>query len=149
MENLRLKQEALLSQTRERGLALNYHDADLSFIEAVFARGDRRLGSVLAKAVALGCIFDGWSEHFNIDLWLEAFNQAGIDPAAYAYRRYNYDDPLPWDHIDAGVSKQYLILEHKRALAGTVTPDCRSGDCPGCGLCPALEIEPFYAGGEQ
>lgn len=148
LENLRLKQEALLSQTRERGLSLNYHDADLSFIEAVFARGDRRLGSVLAKAVTLGCIFDGWSEHFDIDLWLEAFNQAGIDPAAYAYRRYNYEDPLPWDHIDAGVSKQYLILEHKRALAGTVTPDCRSGDCPGCGLCPTLEIEPFYAGGE-
>lgn len=148
LEDLRRKQNALSSQTRERGLTLNYHDAGLSFIEAAFARGDRRLGRALARAFALGCRFDGWSEYFNIDLWLEAFRQAGLDPAAYACRRFGYDDPLPWGHIDAGVSRRYLVLEHKRALAGTVTPDCRSGDCPGCGLCPALEIEPIYAGGD-
>lgn len=146
--SLRRKQDALSSQTRERGLALNYHDANLSFIEAVFARGDRRLGNVLVKAFELGCRFDGWSEYFNIGLWLEAFRLAGLDPEAYAYRRYSYDDPLPWSHIDTGVSKQYLVLEHKRAMAGTVTPDCRSGNCPGCGLCPALEIEPSYAGSD-
>jgi hypothetical protein len=103
---------------------------------------------VLVKAFELGCRFDGWSEYFNIEKWLEAFRLAGIDPDTYAYRRYNYDDPLPWDHIDAGVSKQYLILEHKRAMESIVTPDCRSGNCPGCGLCPALEIEPFYAGSD-
>ncbi|MDD4335156.1 MAG: TIGR03960 family B12-binding radical SAM protein [Desulfotomaculaceae bacterium] len=146
--SLRSKQDALSSQTRERGLVLNYHDANLSFIEAVFARGDRRLGNVLIKAFELGCRFDGWSEYFNIKLWLEAFRLAGIDPEAYAYRRFSYDDPLPWSHIDTGVSRQYLVLEHKRAMAGAVTPDCRSGNCPGCGLCPAFEIEPFYAGSD-
>ncbi|MDD4767481.1 MAG: TIGR03960 family B12-binding radical SAM protein [Desulfotomaculaceae bacterium] len=145
---LRRKQQALSSQTRERGLTLNYHDANLSFIEAAFARGDRRLGHVLVRAFELGCRFDGWSEYFNIELWLEAFRLAGLDPEAYAYRRFGYDDPLPWSHIDPGVSRQYLVLEHERALAGRVTPDCRSENCPGCGLCPALEIEPFYAGSE-
>ncbi len=149
LESLRRKQGVLASQIRDRGLALNYHDANLSFIEAVFARGDRRLGDVLEGAFALGCRFDGWSEHFHVDLWLEAFRRSGIDPASYAYRRFGYDDPLPWGHIDAGVSRKYLVSEHRRALAGAVTPDCRGGDCPGCGLCPALEIEPFYAGSDR
>ncbi|MFX4261611.1 TIGR03960 family B12-binding radical SAM protein [Pelotomaculum propionicicum] len=146
--SLKWKHHVLSFKARDRGLTFNYHDADLSFIEAVFARGDRRLGDVLARAFELGCRFDGWSEYFNKELWLEAFRLAGLDPETYAYRRYSYDDPLPWDHIDAGVSRQYLVLEHKRAMEGAVTPDCRGGHCPGCGLCPALEIEPFYAGSD-
>lgn len=148
LESLKRKQRDLSAKTRERGLTLNYHDADLSFVEAVFARGDRRLGKVLVKAFELGCRFDGWSEHFSFERWLEAFRLAGIAPEAYAYRRFSYDDPLPWGHIDAGVSRQYLVREHQQALEGIVTPDCRSGYCPGCGLCPALEIEPFYAGSD-
>lgn len=148
LDSLRRKQDYLSAKMRERGLTLNYHDADLSFVEAVFARGDRRLGIVLVRAYELGCRFDGWSEYFNIKLWLEAFRLAGLDPEWYAYRRYSYDDPLPWDHIDTGVSRQYLVLEHRRAMEGDVTPDCRNGRCPGCGLCPALEIGPFYAGSD-
>jgi radical SAM family uncharacterized protein len=149
IESLKRKQDELSRKTRDRSLTLNYHNADLSFIEAAFARGDRRLGAVLINAFKLGCRFDAWSEYFKIKLWLEAFRQAGLDPEWYASRSYKYEDPLPWDHIDPGISKQYLILEHKRALEGIVTGDCRTGSCPGCGVCPALEIEPYYAGSER
>ncbi len=146
---LKQKQSYLSENLRERGLVFNYHDAGLSYIEAVFARGDRRLGEVLVKAYELGCKFDAWSEYFHLERWLEAFRKAGIDPDEYAYRRYAYDEPLPWDHIDCGVSKQYLAREHKRALAGLTTDDCREGSCPGCGLCPGFETEPFYARSEH
>jgi radical SAM family uncharacterized protein len=149
VESLKRKQDELSNKTRDRGLNLNYHNADLSLVEAAFARGDRRLGAVLINAYQLGCRFDAWSEYFKIKLWLDAFRQAGLEPEWYACRSYKYDDPLPWDHIDPGVSKQYLVLEHKRAMAGTLTGDCRTGSCTGCGICPALEIEPFYAGSER
>lgn len=145
---LRDKQAYLAAGLRERGLVFNYHDPEVSFIEAVFARGDRRLGAVLARAFQLGCKFDGWSEHFSLARWLEAFRQAGLEPGWYAGRRYGYDDTLPWDHIGSGVSKAYLALEHRRAMNGKTTADCRTGACAGCGLCPGLQVEAFYAGGE-
>jgi len=108
-----------------------------------------RLGPALAEAWRLGCRFDGWSECFRFDLWQEAFARTGVDPAWYACRRYAYSDLLPWEHIDAGVSKRYLLREHQRALAGKPTVDCREGKCSGCGLCIALEIEPELAGGKK
>ncbi|MDD2443113.1 MAG: TIGR03960 family B12-binding radical SAM protein [Desulfotomaculaceae bacterium] len=145
LEALEQKQKYLSDKLRDRGLKLDCHDAELGFVEAVFARGDRRLGTVLIKAFELGCKFDGWSEHFDPGRWQEAFRLAGLDPVQYARRRYSYEDPLPWDHIDPGVSKQYLVLEHKRAMAGLATGDCRESICPGCGLCLALEVEPRYA----
>lgn len=145
-ELLKQKQAYLAGKLKERGIVYNYHNAGVSFIEAVFARGDRRLGEVLIKAFELGCKFDGWSEHFNLSRWLEAFRLTGLEPGWYAYRRYNYDDVLPWEHIDTGVSKEYLANEHRLALAGVTTVDCRTGSCPGCGLCPALEIEPVFTG---
>ena len=145
---LRQKQATLAEKLRERGLVFNYHDAGVSFMEAAFARGDRRLGAVLIKAFELGCKFDGWSEYFDFDRWQEAFRLAGLDPVWYACQRYAHDDTLPWDHIDSGVTKRYLADEHGRALAGLTTPDCRTGACPGCGLCPSLEVDPVYAGGE-
>ncbi|TEB12758.1 hypothetical protein Pmgp_00733 [Pelotomaculum propionicicum] len=148
-EALKERQAYLSGKVRDRGLTLNYHDAGASFIEAVFARGDRRLGQVLSKAFELGCKFDGWTEYFNLEKWLEAFKSAGLDPAWYAYRSYGYDDALPWDHIDPGISKRYLAREHQRAMEGITTGDCRTGDCPGCGLCGALEIEPVLAGSER
>ncbi len=149
LAELKRKQDYLSERLKERGIVFNYHDAGLSFMEAVFARGDRRLGAVLARAVELGCKFDAWSEHFQLSRWLEAFRLAGLDPEDYAGRRYSDDDPLPWDHIETGVSRQYLAREHRRAQAGLATGDCRTESCPGCGLCEALEIEPSYAGGEQ
>jgi len=146
---LKRKQAYLAERLRERGLVFNYHDAGVSSMEAAFARGDRRLGNVLLKAFELGCKFDGWSEHFGLERWLEAFRLTGLDTSWYACRRYDYNDPLPWDHIDPGVSKKYLVEEHRRALAGRTTGDCRTGSCPGCGLCPGLEVEPVFAGGER
>ncbi|TEB16454.1 Ribosomal protein S12 methylthiotransferase RimO [Pelotomaculum sp. FP] len=147
LAELKRKQDYLAVRLKERGLVFNYHDAGLSFMEAVFARGDRRLETVLIHALELGCKFDGWSEYFNLERWLEAFRMSGLEPAWYAGRRYDYEDPLPWDHINSGVSRRYLAEEHRRALSGMTTVDCRTGDCPGCGLCPDLEAKPSLAGG--
>jgi radical SAM family uncharacterized protein len=148
-EELAAKQKILTGLLKTKGIAFRWHDPRMSFLEAVLARGDRRLGAVLALAWRLGCRLDGWAECFRFDLWEEAFVRSGIDPAAYAGRRYAYADLLPWDHIDPGVKKDFLVREHRRALKGEPTPDCREGACTGCGLCPALEIEPELAGGKR
>ena len=147
-EELAAKQKLLTELLKTKGIVFRWHDPRMSFLEAVLARGDRRLGAVLALAWRLGCRLDGWAECFRFDLWEEAFARSGIDPAAYACRRYAYEDLLPWDHIDPGVKKDFLVREHRRALKGEPTPDCREGFCTGCGLCPALEVEPETAGGK-
>ncbi|MGI6237223.1 MAG: TIGR03960 family B12-binding radical SAM protein [Candidatus Excrementavichristensenella sp.] len=116
-----------------KGVDFKYHEPDLSFIEAAFARGDRRLGEVLERAWKLGCRFDGWSEHFRYDLWLQAFREAGVDPARYANRARGEEEPLPWDHMDMGVTKEFLLREWEKACRGLTTADCRAG-CAGCGL---------------
>ncbi len=126
------KQKHLLSSVTTRKITLNYHDADTSFLEAVFARGDRRLCAVLLEAHRLGCRFDSWNEFFNLDTWREAFANCGIDPSFYANRRRSYDEVLPWDHIDCGIRKEFLISEHKKALEAKTTPNCRE-KCAGCG----------------
>ncbi|MBO8128596.1 MAG: TIGR03960 family B12-binding radical SAM protein [Peptococcaceae bacterium] len=143
IEVLREKQAQLKRLIKGKGLVFNYHDPEASFLEAVFARGDRRLAPVLYRAWELGCRLDGWRECFRYDLWERAFRDTGVNPAFYAQRRFTLDDVLPWDHLDAGLSKKFLWLERKRALAGQITEDCRYGKCTGCGLCPALEIEPY------
>jgi radical SAM family uncharacterized protein len=148
-EKLKEKQAVLRKLLKTKGIVFRWHDSRVSFLEAALARGDRRLGAVLEKAWRLGCRFDGWSECFSFKHWQEAYAQAGVDPAWYAYRRYKYDDILPWDHIDAGISKKYLILEHKRAGEGKLTGDCREGKCAGCGLCLVLEVEPELLGGKK
>lgn len=116
-----------------KGVDFKYHSPDVSFMEAAFARGDRRLGSVIEKAWRLGCQFDGWSDHFRYDLWLEAFREAGIDPSFYANRERAEDEVFPWDHLDAGPGKAFLLNEWHRALRAETTPDCRLG-CEGCGM---------------
>ena len=116
-----------------KGVDFKYHAPDLSYIEAVFARGDRRLGAALEKAWRLGCKFDGWSDHFRYDLWLEAFREAGIDPDFYACRERAEDEVFPWDHLDSGPSKAFLLNEWHRAQRAETTPDCRLG-CEGCGM---------------
>lgn len=147
---LKRKQSYLKEKLKkERKISFNWHDPETSFIEAVLARGDRRLAPVVERAWRLGARFDGWSELFKYDLWHQAFRENGMDPGEYAYRRLTYDEILPWDHIDTGVDKNYLIREHRRAMQGMATPDCRAGRCPGCGLCPALEIKPELPGGDE
>lgn len=149
LEELRAKQKYLKEKLRDRHITYNWHDPETSFMEAVFAKGDRRLAAVLEKAWSKGVRFDGWSEHFRYDLWLQAFAEAGIDPKWYAYRRISHDEVLPWDHIEAGVSKRFLIREHQRAMSSQPTEDCRSGRCTGCGLCPSFEIRPNILGGAE
>ncbi|MGN0779507.1 MAG: TIGR03960 family B12-binding radical SAM protein [Aristaeellaceae bacterium] len=116
-----------------KGVNFNYHESGLSFLEACFSRGDRRMGQVLLRAFEKGCMLDGWSEQFKYDTWMEAFSECGIDPAFYAYRRRDKDEILPWDFIDSGVTKAYLWREKEKADHAETTRDCRKG-CNGCGL---------------
>ncbi len=130
-----VRRQQLLRQalSRIKGVDFKYHAPDISFIEAVFARGDRRLGEALERAWRLGCRFDGWSDQFRYDLWLRAFEETGIDPNFYATRERAVGEVFPWDHLDCGVTKQYLLREWEKARKGECTPDCRKG-CTGCGM---------------
>lgn len=116
-----------------KGVNFNYHESELSMLEACFARGDRRMGQVLYAAWKNGCRMDSWSEFFNYDAWLKAFDACGLDPAFYANRGRGENELLPWDFIDAGVTRAFLWREWQRAQRGEITPDCRKG-CQGCGL---------------
>ncbi len=127
------KQRYLVRKLKNRNIKYNYHDSDTSLMEAVFARGDRRLGKVLLKAHKLGAKFDGWDEHFDLEIWKSAMEFCGLDISFYAHRTRDLDEVFPWDHIDVGVSKKFLIREAKKALNGEITPDCRKG-CNGCGI---------------
>ena len=110
----------------------NWHDGQTSFIEAVLARGDRRLGNVLETVWHKGGHLDAWEEYFSLERWQEAFAECGVDPAFYAYRRREKDEIMPWDMISSGVTRDYLWREHENAVAGVTTPDCRTR-CNGCG----------------
>ena len=122
----------LKSAMPHKAVEYNYHAPDLSRLEAVLARGDRRLGAVLENAMRNGARLDGWDEYFRYDLWLDAFASCGIDPNFYTVRGINEDEVLPWDSISVGVNKSFLLKERHRAYDGKVTPDCREG-CSGCG----------------
>ena len=132
MEQLHEKQQHLLSSLPSKKLSLSYHDAKTSFLEGVLARGDRRLGAVLEEAYRRGCKLDAWSEHFHFDTWMDCFAACGLDPAFYANRTRPYDEVLPWDHLDYGVSKAFLVRENKLAHESKTTPNCRE-KCAGCG----------------
>lgn len=138
------RQNYLRDALKKKRLRLKWHEAQLSFLEGVFARGDRRLGTVLAEAVRRGCRFDGWREHFRRDLWQEAFAATGIDPAWYLRARQP-GETLPWDHIDAGVSKGFLLRERQAGLLQQPTADCRNGQCSYCGLCDFERVKPRLA----
>ena len=126
------KQRHLKDTITTKKINYNYHDADTSFVEAVFARGDRKLCEALELACERGMHFDGWNDCFSLEKWLEVFRDCGIDPAFYANRRRSFDEILPWDHIDCGVTKSFLIKECKKAYQNTTTPHCRL-HCSGCG----------------
>ena len=122
----------LKSHFYSKSIEYNYHAPDLSRLESVFARGDRRVGAVIEEAMNRGAKLDGWDEHFSYQTWLDAFAACGVDPDFYTVRGYGEDELLPWDTMDIGVSKKFLLRERKLAYAGLVTPDCRQG-CSGCG----------------
>ena len=121
-----------------KSVEYNYHTPDISRLEAVTARGDRRLGPVIAEAARNGAKLDGWDEYFNYQIWMDAFKTCGVDPDYYTVRGFGEDELLPWDPIDVGISKKFLLRERKRAYEGIITPDCRHG-CSGCGANSLLQ----------
>ena len=131
-EELHRKQEVMRAALHSRKINLDWHDAETSYLEAVLARGDRRVGKVIETAWKKGCNFDSWDEHFKFDTWMEAFEECGVDPEFYALRTRSYDEVMPWDIFDYGVTKRFIINENKKAHEGVTTPNCRQ-KCSGCG----------------
>jgi radical SAM family uncharacterized protein len=129
---LKEKQIILRNKIKNRVINYTWNDPELSLLEAVFARGDRRTGEVLIKAWEKGCKFDSWGEHFKFEKWMEAFNECNLDPKFYANRKREYSEIFPWEHIDIGVLKSHLIKENKKAYKGELTENCRI-NCSGCG----------------
>lgn len=123
---------AFHDQLNRKSLKYNWHDAEITVLEGVFARGDRKMGKVLLEAYRLGCIYDAWTEVFDNEKWMKAFENTGVDIAFYNERERNTDELLPWDFIDIGVTKDFLKREWERAMRGEVTPNCRE-QCSGCG----------------
>ena len=132
LEEMKRKQAFVGTCVHDRKVKYNYHNAETCYIEAVLARGDRRLAAALAECARRGFKFDAWSEFFNYDAWMEVFSATGVDPDFYASRAWGLDEVLPWDIIDCGVTKAFLKRERARAFEGTTTPNCREG-CSGCG----------------
>ncbi|MBM7623104.1 TIGR03960 family B12-binding radical SAM protein [Sporohalobacter salinus] len=147
MEELKDKIDYLKQNLRGKGLSLDWNDPALSLLEAAFSRGDRRLNQVLIKAWQLGAKFEGWSEHFDVSIWRQAFKEVGLDLEKYVYRDFNLEARLPWDHIEIGVTKDYLRREYNKALAEEVTLDCRSTECSGCGVNQILDVDNCLVGG--
>ncbi len=132
LEEIKRKQNLLRGNITSRKIAYNYHEAKVSYLEGVFARGDRRLCAVLEEAVDRGLHFDGWDECFDFEKWIEVIRDCGIDPDFYVTRRRAFDEILPWDHIDYGVTKKFLLKECAKAYENTTTPNCRE-KCSSCG----------------
>lgn len=133
-ERLTSKLEILKTELRRKGMKLSWSEAKTSLLEAVMSRGDRRLGKVIYRAWQLGAAFDSWGEHFNYEIWLRAFKEAGLKPEFYAQRQRSTDEPLPWGHIDIGVSPAFLKREYEHAIKEELTPDCRIETCNACGI---------------
>lgn len=141
------KAKSLQREIKDKKVSFSYHEPKLSFLEAVFARGDRRLSKALIRAWEKGCRFDGWYDVFDFNKWMEAFEETNTDTDFFARRVRELDEVLPWDFIDIGVSKKYLIDEYKKALEAMVTPDCRL-HCTNCGInhrllggaCPHVKV---------
>ncbi len=132
MDELISKQNHLLSSVKTKKISVSYHKVNISFLEGVFARGDRRLSDVIEYAWRNGCKFDSWDDNFLFEVWLEAFEKCGVDPLFYSSRKREYEEILPWDHLDYGIRKDFLIAESKKAYENETTPHCKI-KCAGCG----------------
>ena len=131
-EMLQAKQKHLLESVHSRKIKVNYHASTTSFLEGVFAKGDRRLAPVILEAYKRGCYFDGWEECFKYDTWMQVFEDMGIDPKFYCQRPIGLDEVTPWSHMDYGVTHEYLVREYNKALAAQTTQPCNRA-CHGCG----------------
>ena len=138
---LRRKQFLLKDALKVQNITFHYHDSVTSVLEAVFARGDRRLGKALYLAWQRGAKFDGWSEHFSYDRWLEALQDAGLNKEFYIGRERGANELFPWEHIQPAVARSFLRREYEKALAEELTNDCRHGVCTGCGVCQKLGVK--------
>lgn len=132
IEKAHQTKRAIASQLNQKSIKYNYHEADVSVLEGVLARGDRKISAVIETAYKKGCFYDAWSEYFKNDVWMESFDECGIDIGFYTTRKRELDEVFPWDFIDCGVTKAFLQREWQRALGETVTPNCRM-QCQGCG----------------
>jgi radical SAM family uncharacterized protein len=144
LAEVKRRQQFLRAQLRKiKGVQFTWPAAEMSFLEAVLSRGDRRLAAVLEKAVALGSRLEAWSDRFDFALWEAAFAGENVDPRFYAYYKPDPGDPLPWDHLSSGVAKEFLQKEYKKAYRAEITPDCRQEGCQGCGLqtCPLKQVK--------
>ena len=135
INEIRHRQNYIRSRLRSKTVALKFHGAEMGSLEGAFSRGDRRLVRAVIRAWELGCRFDGWGEHFNFDAWERAFHDVRLSIHDYAQRTYRYDEPLPWEHIDARISSEYLKRERENARAGIRTADCVREKCEECGVC--------------
>ena len=140
------RQSVLRDAIPRKGVELSWHDSDVSFLEGVMARGDRRIADVIEAAWRSGVRFDAWTECFGVSRWLEAFEATGVDPTAVANRPRVAGEPLPWSHISAGVSETYLMGERERAYAGLTTADCTFEGCTGCDVCGDLGVDVIVTG---
>lgn len=143
VEEIERKQQYLKSLFTDRHIKFAYHDAKTGRLEAVLARGDRQLAKVILKAWEKGCKYDSWTEFFDYDRWMDAFEECGVDPDLYACRKRDEYEAEPWDHIDCGVNKDYLRKEWRLAQRGILTHDCRHLACNGCAVCPVLDVKPI------
>lgn len=141
-EMIEHKQKLLVSSVKTKKIKVSWHDPNVSMLEVVLAKGDRRLSQVIYKAWQKGCKFDSWSEHYKYDKWLEAFDECNISPEFYANRQRPYDEILPWDHLDYYVSKEFFVRENQTARAGKTTPNCRQR-CSACGLVKETGVKCF------
>ena len=132
LERAKIVKSEIRAQLNQKSIKYNYHEADVTVLEGILARGDRKVADVLELAYRKGALFDAWSEYFRYDLWMEAFEELNIDPEFYTLRQRLLDELLPWDFINAGVTKKFLQKEWKTAMEETVTPNCRM-KCSGCG----------------
>ncbi|HPP60564.1 MAG TPA: TIGR03960 family B12-binding radical SAM protein [Bacillota bacterium] len=144
-EELVRRQRLLGNALRGPGLIYKYHDAKTTWLEAIFARGDRKLSEALEIAYRKGARFDAWPDMLQENLWKESFKESGLDPSFYAHRERGEDEVLPWDHLDSGVTKQFLLSERHKARRGITTPDCRRGPCVKCGVCEKFGVENVLA----
>ncbi|MDJ0782787.1 MAG: TIGR03960 family B12-binding radical SAM protein [Desulfosarcinaceae bacterium] len=142
LDTSKTKLRWIKERLNQPGVQVKWQDPAVSVVEGLWARGDRRLAKLLVAAHEEGCKFDGWSDKFNLRRWQEAFQVAGIDPAFYTQRQRSLDEPLPWDHIDARLEKDFLKAEWRQGLDGIQLDDCRDGACHECGACDFRQVAP-------
>lgn len=145
LEKAHQTKQGIMEQLNQKSIKYNWHEADVSVLEGVFARGDRRIANVILEAYKKGCLFDSWSEYFHNDVWMECFDDCGLDIGFYTVRERSGDEIFPWDFIDCGVTRQFLLREWKKAKEQIISPNCKV-QCQGCGasrfqcgICPTAE----------